>query len=817
MSLASRAFKILCSQYLDVLLRKKTRRHAKAQRRLAAAWAGCGDHFSSFERLEPRVLFTAVTSVNPLEGSHDALVATNISATFDEAIDNATVSDQTFVVHGQQFGRLLTINGDITSLGATGMAVTLDPASDFHPGELVQTTVTSGIASTTATNVTPFVWQFRTAPTSGSGVFDDSGQSLGNQVSNDVTLGDLDGDGDLDAFVVNRDQGNRVWLNDGSGNFSDSNQSLGDHDSRSVALGDLDGDGDLDAFVTNRDQDDRVWLNDGSGNFSDSNQSLGDHDSRGGVSLGDLDGDGDLDAFVANSSAQGNRVWLNDGSGDFSDSGQSLGDHASRSVMLGDLDGDGDLDAFVAIVGKGNRVWRNDGSGNFTDSNQSLGDHYSFGVSLGDVDGDGDLDAFVANGAFVNQSNRVWRNDGSGNFTNSQILGNDPSASVTLGDVDGDGDLDAFVADYGQGNRVWHGDGSGNFTDSSQSLGNRGSYSVTLGDVDGDGDLDAFVANFGQDNRVWLNQNAATVEGRHIFYNNSKFDGQNTAANVDDHAAIASDKVALSAGETASFANYTSFSRGINGIMVDLEGAADASLISATDFAFRVSTDGVVWRDVVPAPTSVTTLPVVVDGKNLDRVTIVWDDNEIENKWLEVTVAANSATTGLTSPDVFYFGNAIGETGDDPANANVDVRDVIAVRANATGIGVVAALENPHDLNRDGHVNLFDLLVARNNGVAGQDALQLITAPGIAPSSAPDVSHESFFNLVSAASSIEDEQSFVARGVVLASTWSQALNKLDRLFRSRGVLSEIHGEELSGQSTILIDLLSELLPGDTPV
>ncbi|MCH8095405.1 MAG: VCBS repeat-containing protein, partial [Chloroflexi bacterium] len=80
--------------------------------------------------------------------------------------------------------------------------------------------------------------------------FTDSGQSLGlSERTYEVDLGDLDGDGDLDALVSNPDDldkllrpGNRVWVNNGSGSFTDSGQSLASLDSRAVALGDLDGD-----------------------------------------------------------------------------------------------------------------------------------------------------------------------------------------------------------------------------------------------------------------------------------------------------------------------------------------------------------------------------------------------------------------------------------------------------------------------------------------------------------------------------------------------------------------------------------------------
>jgi len=144
----------------------------------------------------------------------------------------------------------------------------------------------------------------------GEAFFTDSGQSLGSSWSVGVALGDVDGDGDLDAFVANYiGQANKVWLNNGSGTFTDSGQSLGSSDSFGVALGDVDGDGDLDAFVANYNQPNKVWLNNGSGTFTDSGQSLGSSYSWA-VALGDVDGDGDLDAFVANDS-QANKVYDN--------------------------------------------------------------------------------------------------------------------------------------------------------------------------------------------------------------------------------------------------------------------------------------------------------------------------------------------------------------------------------------------------------------------------------------------------------------------------------------------------------------------------
>lgn len=302
-------------------------------------------------------------------------------------------------------------------------------------------------ASTTANNL----WI-----NSGSGTF--TRQSTGNPSggSEGAALGDLDGDGDVDVFEITAEgQGNFVYFNNGNGVFTDSGQELGDTSRRAagVALGDLDGDGDLDAFVgygglsaTGLDID-RVFFNDGTGVFIDSGQSLGDLECWG-LDLGDLDGDGDLDAVVANGgfgAQQPTTVWLNDGKGIFTDSGQALGSYSGRDALLADFDDDGDLDAFILTLnGEANRVWLNDGSGVFTDSGLALGGASSLGGAVGDIDGDGDLDVLVGNTGGA--TSVLYLNNGNGTFatgTTPQIATN--VTSLDLGDLDGDGDLDAIL------------------------------------------------------------------------------------------------------------------------------------------------------------------------------------------------------------------------------------------------------------------------------------------------------------------------------------------------------------------------------------
>ena len=136
------------------------------------------------EPLEKRILLTTVSSVDPLANTHDVAVSTNVSATFDEAINAATATPQNFAVHSD-------MRAGTVAVSAAGMTVTADPSSDFFPGELVRVTATAGIQGTATAN-TSRAWQFRTEVTSGSGQFADGGTAFGSpttpQMSSAIAL-----------------------------------------------------------------------------------------------------------------------------------------------------------------------------------------------------------------------------------------------------------------------------------------------------------------------------------------------------------------------------------------------------------------------------------------------------------------------------------------------------------------------------------------------------------------------------------------------------------------------------------------------------
>ncbi len=183
---------------------------------------------------------------------------------------------------------------------------------------------------------------------------------------------------------------------------------------------------------------------------------------------------------------------------------------------------------------------------------------------------------------------------------------------------------------------------------------------------------------------------ADEVANRQIFYNQSAFDNNDPAIDfVSDANAIATDKTAYLPGAgTAVFANITSFTRGINGIIIDLNnnGGGTHANISASDFVFKMSavagTDAANPESWVAAPAPAAVQVSIGGGiTGSDRVEITWATGSIVNRWLEVGIKDNAQTglaasgnniNGTSVGDIFFWGNRVGDGNGDFFTANGD-------------------------------------------------------------------------------------------------------------------------------------------------
>jgi len=453
-----------------------------------------------------------VSSVSPTAAFASAPSTGNVTATFSAAVTAADAAS--FVVHSSMRGKRAGAYS-----GNNSTTLTFNPTNNFFPGETVFSTLTTTVQNSSGNRLSKgYVWSFNVgaavAPTAFNNVTHDV--ATATNTTQTVSLGDLDGDGDLDLLAGNNGEANLVYLGNLDGTFSSgSSVSTASNATFSMSLGDLDGDGDLDLLEGNDNQTNQLYLGNGNGTFAGGSNVDATSNKTYATVLGDLDGDGDLDLVAGNYSSQVNRVYLSNGNGTFATGNDvDATTNNTTSVDVGDLDGDGDLDLLVGDYNQVNSVYLGNGDGTFASGNQVDGSVFAtWSIDLGDLDGDGDLD-LVEGGAFT-QVNRVYLSNGNGTFANGNNVDSPTNSTrlIKLGDVDGDGDLDLVAANEGQANRLYLSNGNGTFVAGSDlATPTNNTWAVDLGDLDGDGDLDLVAGNIGQVNRVYLNAEAVLAE-----------------------------------------------------------------------------------------------------------------------------------------------------------------------------------------------------------------------------------------------------------------------------------------------------------------
>jgi len=326
-------------------------------------------------------------------------------------------------------------------------------------------------------------------------------QSENGSFGTGVAIGDYDGDGRPDIFVVSKTRSCRLFRNLGNWRFEDVTERAGVADrgesaaiwKHGATFADVDNNGLLDIYVCRFGAPNLLYINQGDGTFREEAQARGlaVKDASVMAAFCDYDRDGFLDVFVQTNlldtghpNGQRDYLFHNNGDGTFTDVTERAGiggEAQGHSCVWWDYDCDGWPDLYVANdFAAPDKLYHNNRDGTFTDTIDSVVPHTSYssmGSDLGDVNNDGLIDLFVAEMAATTHQkdqrgfalmrasltdppedsgaapqymrNTLFINTGTGRCLEAACLAGlsatDWTWSPRLEDLDNDGRLDLFV------------------------------------------------------------------------------------------------------------------------------------------------------------------------------------------------------------------------------------------------------------------------------------------------------------------------------------------------------------------------------------